>query len=343
MTSSAKRFFLIDPFYDALGADREDIDRHVKIAHEHGIELKTFVNTFQHSSKILKALSFVFLYLRVLFFLLFKSRKNTVVFHADMVKFISLPFFIAYRLLGFSTILHVHRVPQNPSNFFFLNLKAAHKIYVTEQIIKDNLLKSINRPILCYNFYDIKGKVYPKALTNSKVRVNFIGAVREEKGIKNYLELVQKLPADLFEFKIIGKIADDDFALKKEVELACVKANVFLENRFIDKEEFGKLIAESDFIMLSYDREEYFCRGSGMIYDLVLQETSFIAQNFGVFKFYADNFKIGITYDDVSELAEHLKKYAAQKEKFTFAQVKEYYGKTSYTINYTEFLKEAYE
>lgn len=210
------------------------------------------------------------------------------------------------------------------SKLLSLVIKQAGCVYVTEEINRQELLryfpnlepnKVLAMPVL--PSYCIGGAckpdLYKKQATGNKKIFLFPGALRIEKGIIDYLRALQMYRPGSEEviFHLTGTIAKEE-AVLVEPELAKTKAilgnRMVYDNSFLPNEAYSRLIRQSSFIVLPYDKSRYMSRGSAVIFDCILNRTPFIGPDYGVFAYYAKTYGIGLTYasGDIEGLARRM-------------------------------------
>jgi len=274
------------------------------------------------------------------------------------------------KLRGRFTI-HIHFLPNDRSLFSLINLKFLNYVFkrakyvvVTEEVNKMELLKrfssiSYDKIIVLPIFppYFFKEEVLSvKKVDKFKDKygyrrgdkiIFFPGQLRIEKGIIDYLHALKKL--QIFggvSFVFAGGYSSKEkHIIASEIESAkkVLGNNLVFHNIFLSDEEYHCLIKFSDFVVLPYRQKSYLCRGSGVIYDCVMNKTPFIAPDFGVFSYYVRKYGIGLLYpvENVSALSKTIEDAISGKYNFKegFKEAKKIFYVDALRIKYYKVVR----
>lgn len=163
--------------------------------------------------------------------------------------------------------------------------------------------------------YTYKTEFYSKYLSDKKLeRVVCLGTMNEKKLLREAVEAFNKNGYPLY---IAGQ-----FASKEKFRQLCkIKAeNVIIEDRYIDEDEYYRILGESRYSLLPYDARFYKNRTSGVLQESMFLDTVPIAHE-SILKF---NGIDGVGYKDMAELEniefdandfkEYIRDYGEKKE-----------------------------
>lgn len=320
----------IVPSYDGNGADRSDHKQHVKLSNELNYEQFSYIIGGVPNIRFVRWINWILFYLKTTLLILYHSTKApTSVFSTCTIPYLSYAQAYLCHALRIRYVCHIHRTSDDCSELTQISRKC-HFLFVTEEIIAANIRKHLNCDVLCLNYFNWNEDNDEINHVFKKYDISYIGSVRREKGILNFLRLQEILPnASL---RILGKCNDHEL---DKLVVNRKRAQLDYVNTFLNEKEFFTAISETKIVALLYSEKEYKYRGSSMIYDLVRLRTAFISYDFGVFNFYAKKFNIGITVDHIAENPEVLTKFNMSKCDFEGAT--EYLKSRSLKRNYDRF------
>ena len=169
-------------------------------------------------------------------------------------------------------------------------LKKIDKVFVTNKL----LLKSIPEGILIPD-YAYNEEVYSKYQSpEKKEQAVCLGTMNEKKQLVEAVEVFSKNGYPLY---IAGQFSSKD----KYAQLCNMKSNnISIENRFVDFDEYYRLLASSKYCLIPYDAEFYKNRTSGVIQECLFCNTIPITHK-DILAF--ANIE-GMGYTDIEELSE---------------------------------------
>jgi len=332
------KLIFVDPVYDPSGADRNDIKRHLLLARQNGIECKLLSQRLQANNRVVRLLFSLLFSFKLMFFCVCYraiSKRRALVYFTTLNPYTKYFDLLITKVCGFEIIAHVHRINKHTKR---LAMPFVDYFFVTEKCIKDELILLTDRKIFCYNFYDNEfSEVEPNIVKlRGRCTVAFVGAIRKEKGISEFLDFVEKSHHKRLDFLLQGEMVDVDSLTDDRINDLVRNGVLKFKKGFIPADQYVQVLAGFDYIMLPYNSESYYCRGSAMIYELVDLGVSYLAPNIGVFKYYADKFSIGTTYDSLDGLAEKI----MENKSSDFSAARRYLVDHSYKEKYQEFIAE---
>ncbi|RAP34020.1 hypothetical protein DID75_00135 [Candidatus Marinamargulisbacteria bacterium SCGC AG-410-N11] len=337
--------FFIDSINECNGADQDDLIRHINLANNHGLKTKYLKIKKKNSKKIGLFLNQLYFTLKISLLIpisINRNRKKWLIFFTNSYPYTTILSLVLFKLLRIKTLIHIHRVPNKKglaNVLFLIKIKTADNLFTTETIIKHKLQTMTTKKISCYNFFIPNNTIIIKP-TNKPFTISSLGAIREEKGVLDFLQLAQKVKNKDIYFNLIGKyshkINEFDKILTKTQQ---VQPNLNFSNKFLSEKELNEEIKNSSFVCLPYDKNSYTFRGSGILYDLLKHNTPFLGTDIPIFNHYK-NLGMGFIYQTLDELCDLILKLYIKKPKFNFEKIEKRIIQESYNYNYNKFIKE---
>jgi hypothetical protein len=195
----------------------------------------------------------------------FRSEKDSLIwiYLQDIYGLLYLAIFPKHKNKVAVTIYDIYS--ENKLKHYILKsaLKKADVVFVTNRKISKELVGSFFIPDYAYdNFY------YERFLTTKKKeQAVCLGTMNEKKLLRESVEAFKKNGYPLY-------IAGQFLSVETFQYLNCIKGNnIIIENRFIENEEYYKLMAESKYCLIPYDAEFYKNRTSGVIQESLFCRT----------------------------------------------------------------------
>lgn len=172
-------------------------------------------------------------------------------------------------------------------------------LFVSESIIKKEFEKldfSSERLILRPERTIKEISVNRPNRNDGKTQVLIIGSLRYQKRIDLILDVFERIDTEGLELVIGGRaVPDNGFDVWLNERANSVKGVRRVDVRYTDV-EFAQQINECDYLLLC-DMKQASCVSNGTMNDALLRGKPIIAPNYDPYKYYVENYNVGILYD----------------------------------------------
>ena len=146
---------------------------------------------------------------------------------------------------------------------------------------------SLNDEKLFKNKINVDSNIISKIIKSKKKEVVIFS--------KNYLEIIQK---NSFEgYKIL--IPNRNSTINEKLEENIIMYGTQSQDTFL------KMLEEAEIVIIDYDKNEYFYRTSGLIWDCMAHNNYIIVNKYLVFENQLRNYNKKIFYDSIDEIRNH--------------------------------------
>lgn len=132
--------------------------------------------------------------------------------------------------------------------------------------------------------------------SDNRTQILIIGSLRYQKRIDLILDVFEKIDDERLELVIGGRaVPDNGFDVWLNERANSVKGVRRIDVRYTD-EEFARQINECDYLLLC-DMKQTSCVSNGTMNDALLRGKPIIAPNYNPYKYYVEEYNVGILYD----------------------------------------------
>ena len=138
--------------------------------------------------------------------------------------------------------------------------------------------------------------IHKSSRNDNKTQVLIIGSLRYQKRIDLILDVFEKIDTEGLELVIGGRaVPDNGFDIWLNERTNSVKGVRRVDVRYTD-EEFAQQINECDYLLLC-DMKQASCVSNGTMNDALLRGKPIIAPDYNPYKYYVEQYNVGILYD----------------------------------------------
>lgn len=219
-----------------------------------------------------------------------------------------------------------------------LSLLNSSRIHITQNlyicvlgdIIKDNLRNfvtpyTINK-IISFDHPGIFTESIPSKISlTKKLKIGYIGTLRKNKGIKEFLELAAKFKNNsTISFYSIGKKNN----YTKNLENAGIIIPNECNQNYINRKDLYKMIQNLDIVLYLYDKNSYKLTASGAIFDAIECEKPILALKNDYFEYLFKKFgSLGFLANNLVELENEIERLNNGKQyNINFKAIKQSLG-----------------
>jgi hypothetical protein len=158
-------------------------------------------------------------------------------------------------------------------------------------------------------------------LKNRRLKIGFLGCAKQRKGFDNIPIILNHLKTEGFDFDIQIQEANFPWAeyekTKNDIKLIMDDDFEFLSSN-LELVELQDSITKCDLLILPYDSNSYSINASGVLYHACDSSVPVVTAKGVGFAAEIENFSLGLTYDNLDEIAEIVKNIQLMKYDFEY-------------------------
>jgi hypothetical protein len=158
-------------------------------------------------------------------------------------------------------------------------------------------------------------------LKNRRLKIGFLGCAKQRKGFDNIPKILNHLKTEGFDFDV--QIQEANFPwteyekTKNDIKLIMDDEFEFLSSN-LELVELQDHITKCDLLILPYDSNSYSINASGVLYHACDSSVPVVTAKGVGFAAEIENFNLGLTYDNLDEIAEIVKNIQLMKYDFEY-------------------------
>lgn len=292
------------------------------------------------TNKITRFLQLLFSFLWNIYFILFKSGKNTILYYNynslwfvplinAICKYTNHPVIImCHGELEFLLTNTKLNFISNKCLHWFKNknIRIANNLYfcVASQSIIRNLhlaiAKQIESKFISFEHTFISHQIITTNKRNTfPLKIGIVGTINKFKGLENIIKLSsQIIDHNKIKLYALGRV----FCNSKILQDSNIEFIPESEHKFIPKKLLNKYIDQMDILLFLYPENQYKLTASGAIFDCIDREKYILSLHNNYFDFLFSKYKIGLQMNNISEIANYINTIK-EVPKIDFTEIKQ--------------------